>query len=65
MSKSVRVCPFCSNVDIRKLKELIGEENVNEGCVSACRKEKTQYFGRINGIYTITKTEEEFFDECK
>lgn len=65
MSKSVRVCPFCSNVDVDKLKKLIGKENVNVGCVSACRKEKTQFFGRVNGVYTITKTEKEFFNECK
>ena len=65
MSKTVRVCPFCSKVDIDKLKSVIGEENVNMGCVSACRKEKTQFFGRINGVYTITENEEEFFDECK
>lgn len=65
MSKSIRVCSFCSNVDIDKLKKIIGEENVNTGCVSACRKDKTQFFGRINGAYVMTKTEEEFFDECK
>ena len=65
MSKTVRVCPFCSKVDIDKLKAVIGEENVNTGCVSACRKEKTQFLGRINGVYIMTENEEEFFDECK
>lgn len=65
MSKSVRVCPFCSNVNIEKLKEIIGEENVNEGCVGACRKEKIHFFGRINGVYVMTNTEEEFIEACK
>lgn len=65
MSKSVRVCRRCSNVDIDKLKKIIGEENVKVGCVGACRKDKNQFFGKINGVYTITKTEEEFLDECK
>lgn len=65
MSKSVRVCPLCSNVNIDKLKNLIGEENISLGCVSACRKEKTKFFGRINGFYTLTETEEDFFEECK
>ncbi len=65
MSKLVRVCPFCSNINVDKLKEIITEENVREGCVSACRKEKTHFFGRINGTYIITKTEEEFINECK
>lgn len=65
MSKSVRVCQRCSNLNIDKLKRIVGSDNVKIGCVSACRKDKTQFFGRINGVYTITKTEEEFFDECK
>lgn len=65
MSKSVRVCPFCSKVDINKLKKVVGEKNVSIGCVSACRKDKTRFLGRINGVYTITENEEEFFDECK
>lgn len=65
MSKSIRVCPFCSNVNIDKVKKIVGEENVNAGCVGACRKDKTQFFGRINGVYVMTKTEEEFLEECK
>lgn len=65
MSKLVRICPSCSNVDVDKLKKIIGEENVNIGCVSACRKEKAYFFGRINGVYVMTKTEEEFFDKCR
>lgn len=65
MSKLVRVCPSCSNVDVDKLKKTIGEENVKIGCVSACRKEKAHFFGRINGAYVMTKTQEEFFDQCK
>ncbi|MCC3868380.1 DUF1450 domain-containing protein [Terrisporobacter mayombei] len=65
MSKLVRVCPSCSNVDVDKLKKIIGEENVKIGCVGACRKEKVHFFGRINGAYVMTKNEEEFFDQCK
>ena len=65
MSKSVRVCPFCSKVDINKLESVVGKENISIGCVSACRKDKTRFFGRINGVYIITENEEEFFDECK
>ena len=65
MTKSVRVCPFCSKVDINKLKKIIGEENISIGCVSACRKEKTRFFGRINGVYIMTENQEDFFDECK
>ncbi|MEG0856942.1 MAG: DUF1450 domain-containing protein [Terrisporobacter sp.] len=65
MSKLVRVCPVCSKVDIYKLKEQLGESNVKSGCVGACRKDRSKYFGKINGVYTLTKTEEEFTKECK
>ena len=56
MNKSVRVCPKCTKLNIEKLKEKIGEENVNLGFVGACRKEREDYFGRIKGVYIMTKT---------
>lgn len=65
MNKSVRVCPKCTKLNIEKLKEKIGEENVNLGCVGACRKEREYYFGRINGVYIMTKTEDDFIKECE
>ena len=65
VSKLVRVCPFCSNIDVDKLRKIIGEENVKIGCVSACRKEKSYFFGKINGVYVMSKTEEDFFNQCK
>ena len=65
MSKSVRVCPKCSKLNIKKLKEVVGEENVNIGCVGACRRDRNYYFGRINGVYIMTETEEEFIKECE
>ncbi len=33
----IRVCPNCSNVDVNKLKTLVGEENVKTGCIGQCR----------------------------
>jgi len=38
---------------------------VKIGCVSACRKEKSHFFGKINGVYVMAKTEEDFFNQCK
>lgn len=46
MSKLVRVCPVCSKVDIYKLKEQLGKSNVKSGCVGACRKDRSKYFGK-------------------
>lgn len=65
MSKRVIVCNLCSKVDIDKLKNEIGDKNVKIGCVGACRKDKTQYFGKINGAYIYTQNEDEFIKECK
>lgn len=33
----IRVCPYCSNINVDKLKKTIGEENVKTGCIGACR----------------------------
>ena len=65
MTKSVRVCEKCSKINIERLKEIIGEENITIGCVGACRKDRLYYFGRINGVYVMTKTEKEFIEECQ
>ncbi|MFI3209502.1 MAG: DUF1450 domain-containing protein [Peptostreptococcaceae bacterium] len=33
----IKACPYCSNVDVNKLKEVFGEENVKTGCIGNCR----------------------------
>ncbi|MEG2786259.1 MAG: DUF1450 domain-containing protein [Romboutsia sp.] len=65
MANSVKVCPYCSNVDVDKLKKEIGEENVSTGCIGACRAYSKEAVGKINGNLTIKQTEEDFFKECK
>lgn len=60
----IRVCPYCSNVDVAKLKELVGEENVKTGCIGQCRAYKKESVGRINGELVIKETQDEFFKEC-
>lgn len=61
----VRVCPYCSNVDVDKLKEVVGEENVKTGCVGMCRAYKTEAAGKIDGEVVIKQTEAEFIEACK
>ncbi|RDY26489.1 DUF1450 domain-containing protein [Romboutsia weinsteinii] len=61
----VRVCPYCSNVDVEKLKEAVGEENVKTGCVGMCRAYKTESVGKIDGEVVIKQTEAEFIEACK
>jgi len=61
----IRVCPYCSNVDVNKLKEIAGEENVKTGCIGACRSFSKEAVGKIDKELVIKQSEEEFFELCK
>ena len=50
MTKLVRVCPKCSKINVKRLKEKIGEENVHIGCVGACRKDRLYYLVKLNDV---------------
>ena len=65
MAKLLKVCPKCSKINVNKLIDRIGKENVHIGCVGACRKDRLYYFGKINGVYVMTQTEEEFIKACE
>ncbi len=60
----IRVCPYCSNVDVSKLKSLVGEDKVKTGCIGACRSFSKEAVGRINGEMIIKQSEKELFDLC-
>ncbi|HBF3439297.1 TPA: DUF1450 domain-containing protein, partial [Clostridioides difficile] len=53
----IRVCPNCSNVDVNKLKTLVGEENVKTGCIGQCRAFKKEAVGIIDNELEIKETE--------
>lgn len=57
----IRVCPYCSNIDVNKLKEVAGEENVKTGCIGACRAFSKEAVGKIDGELVIKQTQDEFF----
>lgn len=61
----IRVCPFCSNVDVNKIKELVVEENVKTGCIGQCRAFKKEAVGFIDGELVIKENEELFLKELK
>ncbi|MCO8921720.1 DUF1450 domain-containing protein [Clostridioides difficile] len=61
----IRVCLNCSNVDVNKLKTLVGEENVKTGCIGQCRAFKKEAVGIIDNELEIKETEAEFFEACK
>ena len=54
----IRVCPYCSNINVDKLKKTIGEENVKTGCIGACRSFSKEAVGKINGELVIKQTED-------
>ena len=61
----IRICPYCSNIDVNKLKEIAGEENVKTGCIGACRSFSKEAVGKIDKELVIKQNEEEFFKLCK
>ena len=65
MTKINKVNKIWSKEKKENLIEKIGECNVKVGCVSACRKEKGNYFGKINGVYVSEENEKEFLEKCE
>ena len=61
----IRVCPYCSNINVDKLKKTVGEENVKTGCIGACRSFSKEAVGKIDGELVIKQTEEEFLELAK
>ena len=59
----IKICPFCSNVNVNKIKEIVGEKNVKVGCIGQCRSFKKEAVGFINGELVIKENEELFLKE--
>lgn len=63
MINTVRVCPYCSNVDLDKLSETIGEDKVQRGCIGQCRAYKKEAVVKIDGNLVIKQSQDELFEE--
>lgn len=61
----IRVCPYCSNIDVNKLKEVAGEENVKTGCIGACRSFSKEAVAKVDNELVIKQSEAELFDLLK
>lgn len=61
--KTVRVCPYCSNVDLDKLAEVVGEDKVQRGCIGQCRAYKKEAVVKVNTNLVIKESQEELFKE--
>lgn len=60
----IRVCPNCSRINIDRLKEKAGSENVKVGCTGICKKKPGKSFGYINNTLVITETDDEFISKA-
>lgn len=58
----VNICPNCSNVDIEKIQLLVGEDNVELGCIGQCGQE---FCALVNDELIEASSEEELIDEIK
>ncbi|MGL4773627.1 MAG: DUF1450 domain-containing protein [Clostridium sp.] len=59
------ICPNCSNIDYDKLKDVVGEENIDCCCMGYCSQSDDQTVGYIDGEFVQTYSEEEFLKKCK
>ena len=61
----ISVCPVYSGIDIEKLEEKFGKDNVEVGCIGECGGRDGLIIGYANGKYIETETEEEFISEIE
>lgn len=58
----INICPNCSNVDIEKIQLLVGEDNVELGCIGQCGQE---FVSMVNDELIEASSEEELIAEIK
>lgn len=61
----IKVCAHCSNINIDELKEAVGEEKVQVGCIENCAAYKTEAYGYINDELVVELTSEEWIKTAK
>lgn len=58
----VKICPNCSCINIDEVREIVGEDNVTEGCIGHCG---TPYIAIVNYEVFEADSEEEFLENLK
>lgn len=56
----IKVCEHCSNINIEQLKEVVGEERVQVGCIENCAAYKTEAYGYVNDELIVEANTEEW-----
>lgn len=65
IKEMIRVCPHCSNVNVNKLKEVIGSENIKTGCIGACRSFTKECVAKVDGELIIKQNEDDLIEYIK
>lgn len=61
----ISVCPGCSGIDIEKLEEKFGADNIEVTCIGECGGKDNLIIGYSNGNYIEAETEEEFIKKIE
>ena len=61
----ISVCPVCSGIEIEKLEEKFGSENIEVGCIGECGGKDGIILAYANGKYIESETEEDFIKQIE
>lgn len=61
----VGVCPRCSGINLVKLEEAAGKDNIEKYCIGECGGREDEVIGYVNGDFYTADSEEEFIKIVK
>ncbi|GAA0086170.1 DUF1450 domain-containing protein [Clostridium sp. MB05] len=61
----ISVCPTCSGIEIEKLEEKFGKDNIEVSCIGECGGRDGLIIAYANGKYIEAETEEEFIKQIE
>jgi len=60
----IKVCEHCSNINIELLKNEVGEDKVEVGCIENCAAYETEAFGFINDELIVEKDSDDWIKKA-
>ncbi len=60
----IKVCEHCSNINIELLKNEVGEDKVEVGCIENCAAYKTEAYGFINDELIVEKDSDDWIKKA-
>ena len=58
----IKICPNCSCTDIDEVNNIVGEDNIEEGCIGCCG---TPYIALLDDEVFEADSEEELLEHIK